>query len=135
MRRSDPRARRRPSRDSGSVVAETVIILPALMVLLLVGMQFAVYALAGHAAELAVQEGGAAVRASLGGSVMGRQLALSDVRAIAAGLLDRPHVSILPGPNGTEELRLTAAVPTVLPGLDLHVSATSAGPRQEFRPG
>jgi hypothetical protein len=135
VRTTELAARQRPARDSGSVAAETVLVMPALMVLLLAGIQFALFGLATHAAALAVAEGGAAARSTAGGSAAGRQLVVDDVRALAEGLLLDPHVAVTTSPGGAVAVRLEATVPAVVPGLHLSVDDTSAGPAQEFRPG
>ncbi len=135
MRTAELLPRLRPARDGGSVAAETVLVLPALMLLMVVGMQFAVFGLASHAAALAAQEGGAVARAAGGGTAMGRRTALHDITEIAAGVLVRPRVTFVTGPDGEVELQLSARVPTLVPGLHLSVEATSTGPAQAFRPG
>jgi hypothetical protein len=136
MRTTEPPLRhRRPVRESGSASAEAVLVLPALMVLFVVGLQFALYGLAEHAAALAVEEGAASVRALGGGPRTGRALALADVHSIAGAMLLHPRVAVVPGPDGTEEVRLIASVPALLPGLHLTVHAVSTGPAEEFRPG
>jgi hypothetical protein len=112
-----------------------MLVVPALMVLVLAGVQFAVFGLASHAAALAAQDGGAAARSAGGGTAEGRRVAMLDIGAIAGGLLLRPQITFVTGPNGEVELRLTAGVPALIPGLHLSVEATSTGPAQEFRPG
>ncbi len=109
--------------------------MPALMVLLLVAMQFAVFGLASHAAALAVAEGGAVARASQGGESAASRLVAQDVSAIAGGLLVRPQVSVSEGAGSQMVVGLTATVPSFLPGLHLTVHAASDGPAQLFRPG
>jgi hypothetical protein len=109
--------------------------MPALMILLLAGIQFALFGLASHAAALAVAEGGAAARASNGGESVAARLVSQDVAAIAGGLLVRPQVTVAEGAGSQMVVGLSATVPSFLPGLHLTVHTTSDGPAQLFRPG
>ena len=130
-RRRQPRRRREDER--GSATAEALLVLPALMLLLVAGLQLALYGLASHAAALAAEEAGAAARSALGTSGAAAALARGDVRAIASGLLVDPVVTVTET-HGRAEVTVRGGVPELLPGLHLSVRAVSAGPPQEFRP-
>jgi hypothetical protein len=130
--KSKPNAKR--SNDTGSTVPETLLVMPALMILLLAAIQFAVYGLASHAAEVAVAEGGALARASTGSPAGAGQLVSRDVAAIAGELLETPHVTVQEDPGAQILVALTAEVPSFVPGIHLTVHATSVGPLQLFRP-
>lgn len=119
--------------DAGSATPEIVIVLPALMLLLLLGVQLALWGLAAHALDDAVAQGGAALRTN-GSSARGATgLVLGELHAIAGGLVLHPVTTTATLPGGTVALSATGTVPSILLGISLRVSATSTGPVQRFR--
>ncbi|MHB1986929.1 MAG: hypothetical protein ACYCSF_02930 [Acidimicrobiales bacterium] len=108
--------------------------MPAAMVLLLIGMQFALYGLASHAASLVVAEGGAVARSSGGSLAAASRLLNQETASLGAGLLTDPHVEAYEAPNSMMVLEMTAGVPSIIPGIHLSVRAKSEGPAQQFRP-
>lgn len=125
----------RGPRERGSEAVEVALVLPALMLLLVAGVQFALYGLAEHAAEAAVAEGGAMARAADGGPAAARRLVLDDAAKLAGALLVSPRVSVSRRPGPRLDVALTAEVPSLIPGVHLGVRATSDGPLQVFRGG
>ena len=126
---------RRCAGDAGSSAIEAVLILPALVLLMTAGVQFALYALATHAAALAVEEAGATARSMGGSNKAAISIATADVDAIAGGLLIKPHLSIERTEGGGMDVALSATAPVLIPGLRRPILALSHGPIQEFRPG
>ena len=119
--------------DRGSSTPELVIIVPVLLLLITVGLQFALWALASHALSDSVAQGGAALRAEGGTSTAARSVVLQELQALASGLVLRPTVSAQTLPDGVASLSATGTVPSLLPGEQLTVSADSTGPEQLFR--
>jgi len=118
--------------DDGSSIIEAVIVVPVAMLLLLIAVQFALWAHASHVVQLAASEGDRAARSLGGGTSAGVAVARSvaegpgsDVSTVAV------ETSVLPG--DTESVRISGSALSVLPGLSLPVSAIAVGPIQQFR--
>jgi hypothetical protein len=110
-----------------------VIILPALLLLLTVGIQFALWALASHALSDSVAQGGATLRAADGTGAGARSVVLGELSALASGVVLRPTVTVQSLAGDVDSLSASGAVPCLLPGEHLSVSAQSTGPDQRFR--
>ncbi|HXY44245.1 MAG TPA: hypothetical protein VEH29_08655 [Acidimicrobiales bacterium] len=119
--------------ERGSESVEIVVVLPVLMALLVIGLQLAMWGLAAHALSLGVAEGGAAARAQFGGPAQATALVEGDVRSIAGTLVGSLKVAVHGLPDDFVVVSATGVVPMIFPGLELHVSAVSAGPVQGFR--
>jgi Flp pilus assembly protein TadG len=122
---------RRDTDDDGSVV-EAVLIVPVLMVLVLVVIQFALWAHALQVVQLAASEGDRAARAAGSGPAVG----VAQARAVTESKdsdLASSSVSgtVLPG-DGVE-ITVTGQAVAIVPGLHLPVSSIEIGPIQEFR--
>ncbi|MGA2805941.1 MAG: TadE family protein [Acidimicrobiales bacterium] len=128
------RSRKAPGGDErGSSTAEIVVILPVLMLLITVGLQFALWALASSATSDSVAQGGAALRADGGTATAARAVALQELQVLASGLVVQPAVSVGTLPDSFASLSASGSVPSLLPGEHLIVSAESIGPDQQFR--
>ena len=119
--------------DRGSESIEIVVLLPALMALLVLGLQLAMWGLAAHALSLGVTEGGAAARSQLGSDRGAETVVASDVHAIAGSLVGSLKIDVQALPNSFVSVSATGEVPSIFPGLHLKVSADSTGPLQGFR--
>jgi hypothetical protein len=113
-------------------LASVLIVLPTFLLLVWLALQLALWGLAAHAAELAAAEGGQAARALGGGPGAGRATAYQ-VLAGLGSTLEEPVVTVTPGPGGMVTVAVSGRVVPVLPGLPLHVSASSTGPAQRFQ--
>jgi nitrogen fixation-related uncharacterized protein len=138
MRSSGLTTSRRPRQalgwgDVGSSTPELVVILPVLLLLVTVGLQFALWALASHALSDSVAQGGAALRAEDATSAAARTVTLQQLQALASDLVLRPSVSTQTLPDGIASLSASGTVPSLLPDMSLTVSAESTGPEQRFR--
>lgn len=120
--------------DRGSESVEIVLILPALMALVVLGLQLAIWGLAAHALSLGVAEGGAEARAQFGSDRDAETIVAGDVHAIAGSLVSSLRISVQSLPDGFVVVSGTGEVPSIFPGIHLHVFADSAGPVQGFRP-
>lgn len=103
------------------------------MVLFALAMQLAFWGLGAHALEAAVAEGGVTARAEAGSASQALALVQRDAKSFGGAFLVRPQVTAQGGPDDFVSISARAAVPSIVPGLDLAVEATSYGPRQQFR--
>jgi hypothetical protein len=118
--------------ERGSATVEAVLVIPVLMVLLLLAVQFALWAHASQVVHTAASEGDASARSYGGGSQLGEARARDVLRASQSNVLGPAvQVTVLPG----DEVKVTvrARAVSILPGIQLPVSATVAGSIQEFR--
>jgi nitrogen fixation-related uncharacterized protein len=128
------RSNKAPGRgERGSGTAEIVVVLPVLMLLITVGLQFALWALASGAASDSAAQGGAVLRADGGTATAARTAVLAEFHMLASGLIVQPEVSVGALPDNFASLSVSGSVPSLLPGEHLIVSAASVGPDQQFR--
>jgi TadE-like protein len=130
---------RRPSRcaghvrsDRGSSVVEAVIVVPVVMVLLLVGVQFALWMHASQVVQLAASEGDRSAR-SIGG---GPSIGIARARQVVDGPgsdVTSPSITTSALAGDVVLLRVSGAAVSILPGLSFGVSASAVGPVQQFR--
>jgi len=121
---------RRLCRDERGI-ADLVVIFPALMVLFLIGVQFALATQAHHVLIAAAQD--AAVAASQSGAPAnaGNQTAASEVAAGAANLVHGVSVSEV-ADSERVTVTITAHVESLLGFLTPSVSARASAPLQQF---
>lgn len=127
------RDRRAARIERGSGTVEMVIVLPALMILLLLVVQYALWAHANALVQSAAAEGDQAARAVGGTPAAGVVAAQGFLRATGAKLVVGPTVTANVQAGGMARVDVSAQVETILPGIHIGVSATSIGPIQEFR--
>lgn len=121
-----------PRSDRGSSVVEAVIAVPVVMVLLLVGVQFALWMHATQVVQLAASEGDRSARSMGGGVAAGIARAHQVVDGPGSDVTSSSvTTSLLPG--DALLLRVSGTALSVLPGVSLGVSASAAGPVQRFR--
>jgi hypothetical protein len=118
--------------DGGSTVIEAVLVIPVLMLLLLVIVQFALWSHAAQVAQLAASTGDRTARSVGGGPAQGVDRAQSILSGPGSDVASsKVSYSILPG--DAVEITVTGRAESILPGLSLPVSAKLVGPIQEFR--
>ncbi len=118
--------------DRGSSVIEAVIVVPVVMVLLLTGVQFALWMHASQVVQLAASEGDRSARSIGGGPTVG----VARARQVVAGPgsdVTSPSVTTAVLPGDAELLQVSGTALSVLPGLSFGVSASAVGPIQQFR--
>jgi hypothetical protein len=118
--------------DSGSSIVEAVIVIPVVMVLLLVGVQFALWMHAAQVVQLAASEGDRSARSIGGGPAAG----FASAQAVVDGPgsdVSSPAISTDLLAGDAELLQVSGTATSVLPGLSFDVSASAVGPVQEFR--
>jgi len=121
------------STDRGSVSAETAVVLPALLVLILLIVQTALYAHARNLTQSAAQEGLRAARLRAGSAAAGQTAARSFLAGTAGTLLTSPTVSAARSPT-TATVTVDGHATAVVPFLTLTVHSTAAGPVERFVP-
>ena len=133
-----PRMRRhaRPWRgDRGAGAAEIVIAVPLLMLLILLIVQFAIWAHASSVAQATAEEALAAARVQGGSAAAGQQRAAQVLGQIGSSVLISPHISVT-RTAGTATVQITGTAEEVLPvpGLTFPVHITVTGPVERFVP-
>jgi hypothetical protein len=114
------------------VAVEAVLVIPVVMVILFLVVQFALWAHAAQVAQLAASEGDRSAQ-SLGGSpVAGMSRAKSILQGPGSDLASS-NVVVVVIPGDLVRTTVTGRAVTILPGMSLPVSAVQIGPIQEFR--
>lgn len=111
---------------------EAVVVVPAVMLLLLVGVQLALWMHASQVVQLAASEGDRSAR-SIGGSPV---VGIARARQVVDGPgsdVTSPSVTTSALPGDVVLLRVSGAAVSILPGLSFGVSASAVGPVQRFR--
>jgi Flp pilus assembly protein TadG len=121
--------------DRGAGAAEIVIAVPLLMLLILLIVQFAIWAHASSVAQATAEEALAAARVQGGSAAAGQQRAAQVLGQIGSSVLISPHVSVT-RTAGTATVQITGTAEEVLPvpGLTFPVHITVTGPVERFVP-
>lgn len=118
-------------RDAG--LAEFVVCLPVFFLLVIGGVQYALWSHASHLARAAAEQG-SQVASGYGSTLSaGTQAAQSFIATTGPGTLTDPQVSTSTLSGDVADVRVTGRAQVLIPWLDLTVSATSISPRQEYR--
>ncbi|HVK20005.1 MAG TPA: TadE/TadG family type IV pilus assembly protein [Actinokineospora sp.] len=117
--------------DRGSVSAELVLVIPLLLFLLLLIVQFALWSHATHVAQAAASNGLAVARAQNGSADLGSAAAQRVLDDLAGGPLVDPAVTAHRD-NTTASVHITGTASAVVPFLRLPVHAEAAGPVERF---
>ena len=129
------RGKRRPGGDRGAGAAEIVVAVPLLMLLILLVVQFAVWAHAVSVAQATAEEALAAARVQGGSAAAGQQRADQVLGQIGSAVLVGPQVSVTrTAATATVQVHATAEQVVPLPGLKLPVTITVTGPVERFVP-
>lgn len=133
MSRAVKRRRRTP--DTGAVTAEVAVALPLLMLLILLVIQFGVWAHSVHVAQATASEALSAARVDGASAADGQRRATQVRHQIGRHALDNANVTVTRTAERAR-VRITGTAPRVIPVpyLDLPVQATAAGPIERFRP-
>jgi Flp pilus assembly protein TadG len=116
--------------DAGAATAETVIIIPAVLLLVFGAIEFAVAEQASHAAQAAASQALAVARSQAGTAAAGQAQATDVLSQESGGLTDRVVTITRTGTWAT--VTVTGTVTGIIPGLHLHIRATVAGPVEEW---
>jgi Flp pilus assembly protein TadG len=121
--------------DEGAGAAELVIAVPLLMLLILLIVQFAVWAHASSVAQATAEEALAAARVQGGSAAAGQQRAQQVLAQIGGAVLPDPHITVTRSAvTATVEITGTAERVLPVPGLALPVTVTVTGPVERFVP-
>ncbi|KAB8161478.1 pilus assembly protein [Streptomyces sp. 3MP-14] len=127
--------------DRGSSAIEFVFLTPVMFFMIFGAVQFALYSFAEHVAKAAAQAGARTARAQADADPDGwrgaaESKAYDYIDQLGPGLFTaRPRVDALPGTGAfTVRVEVEGNVPSILPGVDLTVSAASEGPVERFVP-
>ncbi|QHA07831.1 pilus assembly protein [Streptomyces broussonetiae] len=124
---------RRLGGDRGAAGTQLVLVVPALLLIALLTVQFALVWHARHIAQYAAQRALAAARTEHGTAADGRTQARRSLAALGSRVLTA--VSVTAERTATQTtVRVQGAVIRVLPvpGLVLHASATASGPTERI---
>ncbi len=113
-------------------MVEAVLVVPVVMFLLLVAVQFCLWMHAVQVAQVAASEGDRVARSYGGGSAAG-VVAARDVLDGRGSDVTDPSVAVSVLPGDSEWLQVSGRSVSVVPGLSFAVSASATGPIQEFR--
>lgn len=124
---------RRTRRRGEEGLAEFVVCLPVFFLLVVAGIQFALWSHASHLARAAAEQG-SQVASSYGSTpAAGTRAAQQFIATTGPGTLTNPQVSTTTTPGDTVAVTVTGRAQAIIPWLDLTVSATSQSPVQEYR--
>lgn len=126
------RPARRTRDERGSASAQAVLTVPALVLVLLLVVQVALYQHASHVVTAAAQHGATAAQAEQGSAGAGESAARSFLAQTASGLLSSSEVRISRDRN-TAHVVVNARVVALVPGLSfLTVRGEADGPVERF---
>ena len=120
--------------DTGAAATEFTVAVPCLLLMLLLVLQFAVYAHATHVAQAVAARALAAARAEGATDAAGSAVGQSLLAQLDGGALGEPAVNVQRS-GGQVQVSVTGVAESVVPGLHLSVSATARGPVERFVPG
>ncbi len=119
--------------ESGSAATELVIIMPAVMLLIMLVVQFALYYHGANVATAAAQDAVRAARVEAGSVGAGRNRADALLARSGSGTLEGAEVSV--SRDGRRlHVEVTGEVASVIPGVHLHITRDADGPIEQFLP-
>ena len=125
--------RRRLGEDRGSVSTELVLLAPLLLLLILLGVQLAVWGLAQLAVQHAANHALQTTRVQGGTAAAGQADARAVLDQVAAGLVTSPQVTVT-RTGDTATVTIAGTAPAVVPFLRLRVSTRAVAATERFRP-
>lgn len=114
-------------------LAEFVVCLPVFFLLVICGIQFALWSHASHLARAAAEQGSQVASAYGSSQSAGSQAAYQFIDTTGPGTLTGPQVASTTLPGGVAQVTVTGRAQALIPWFDLTVSATSDAPIQEYR--
>lgn len=117
--------------EGGQATLQTVVVFPAVLLIIGVVLQTALWFTARNTALHAAREGVRAARVQHATPGQGRAAALQFARQVGSGMLLSPGVRVTRA-GSTLVVRVTGAAPTFVPGLHLTVSQVARGPVERF---
>jgi len=130
------RAGARAGGDRGMTAIEFVFLTPVLFFMIFATVQFGLYFFADHVAQAAARAGARKARdeadSDPGWSTRAIDAAEDYIHQLGPQLLDRPRVVARRTDGTTVQVRVTADVPSIFPGLTFTVHEVSQGPIERF---
>lgn len=120
---------RRADGQAGTTSSELVLLLPIMLLLIMLVVQFGLWLHARQVATAAAQEGLAAAQVEFGTAAAGHDTAAAFVAA-AGGLREVDIAAVRE--TTTARVTITGTTPAVVPGLSLEVAAVAEGPVERF---
>jgi hypothetical protein len=127
------RRRRHLGGDRGSVTTEVVLYAPLLMLLVMLGVQFAVWGVAQLAVQHAANHALQTTRVQDGTIAAGQADANAVLTQVAGTLVSDRQVGVTRTVD-TATVQISGRAPQVIPWLSLGVSTTVTAPTERFRP-
>jgi hypothetical protein len=124
-----PHSRRRGEEG----LAEFVVCLPAFFLLVIAGIQFALWSHASHLARAAAEQGSEVASGYGSTPDAGVQAAYRFIATTGSGTLTHPQVVNTSLPGEVAQVTVTGRAQALIPWFTLDVSATSDAPIQEYR--
>lgn len=117
--------------EAGAGSTELVLVMPVVLLMVLLAVQFGLYLHAAQVVEAAAQEGVEAARGERAAANEGQARAVRFLES--TGGVQAPAVSAQRSATGVR-VTVTGQAPEVVPGLALGVSSTATGPVERFIP-
>lgn len=128
------RAQVRAESDRGSSVVEAVFIIPVIVILSMIVIQFALIWHGRHVAEAAAQSGAIAAAGYQAGTGVGEQTAQEYLTQVAPNLLSARSVTASSDATGVR-VHIRAHVLTLVPFADFEVDESATSPVETFLTG
>lgn len=119
--------------ERGSATTQLVVALPALVLLLMLVVQFALYQHASHLVTAAAQEGVQAAQVERGSAGAGRAGAEGFLAQANRGVVEGTTVDVSRSATSTRVV-VTGRVLSLVPGFGLGVRGVADGPNEVFAP-
>jgi Flp pilus assembly protein TadG len=119
--------------EAGVATTEFVIIVPALILLIMVVIQFALYYDAANVATAAAQDSVRAARIENGTAAAGQAAAQELLDQAGGGVFTSASVQTTRGGRSVHA-DVDGIVVSVIPGLQLHLTRSADGPIEQFLP-
>ncbi len=119
--------------EDGIATTEWAILTPALLLVIMLTIQFGLLFYAGQVADAAADEGLEAAQAELGSAAAGQAAAQAFAETVGP-ILEQPAATAQ-RTAATVSVTVTGQIPAVFPGLNaVTVARTASGPVERFRP-
>ena len=115
----------------GEAVTETVIVVPALLLLIMTVIQFGLWYHAQHVVQAAAQEGARAARAEGATSEEGQERAMAFIARAGGQSVKAAEVASERSEDAVT-VRVSGEAPAVVPGLRLGVRGVAESPIEQF---
>lgn len=120
--------------DGGFGAVEAVIVIPVLVLLTMLSVQFAIVWHSRHIADAAARDGVRVARGYEATSSQGMRRCVKHLDDVAGNMLDARACSVERG-NGTVSVQVHASVVSVLPFGSFSVDEVASGPIERFADG